>query len=212
MTISRCDPVAINIFTTGSRVFLRPGPVLIFFQLASSFGTRIDNVDSSRTDERADAFMENRRAHAHRSGMERVASLRFELKSQDPESRMIDRYTTRLSKSPQSIVVLKPICLARFRPHGVHQDSICSFSNSVLQSTRRRRPYYMHPTSERWRYLPMDRITSAEAVEAWGGRNRRDPGCAVSSYAASRVRKVLFIIACLMLCILAVGLSIGTGP
>lgn len=58
----------------------------------------------------------------------------------------------------------------------------------------------------------MDRITSAEAVEAWGDRNRRDPGCAVSSYAASRVRKVLFIIACLVLCILAVGLSIGTGP
>ena len=27
---------------------------------------------------------------------EMVASLRFELRSQDPESRMIDRYTTRL--------------------------------------------------------------------------------------------------------------------
>lgn len=39
--------------------------------------------------------------------MKMVASRRFELRSQDPESRMIDHYTTRLSKSLISFLLIK---------------------------------------------------------------------------------------------------------
>ena len=38
------------------------------------------------------------------SRWEVVASRRFELRSQDPESRMIDHYTTRLSGSPNAVI------------------------------------------------------------------------------------------------------------
>ena len=43
-------------------------------------------------------------------GKQVVASRRFELRSQDPESRMIDHYTTRLSKSLISFLLIKLSC------------------------------------------------------------------------------------------------------
>ena len=45
-----------------------------------------------------------------------VASPRFELRSQDPESRMIDHYTTRLSKPENLLLFLNLSVRVRIRP------------------------------------------------------------------------------------------------